>query len=1176
MRKLLRFIAVLLIPTLILSGNGLLSYAFTVEGLDAPDGEHWQQVNWPGQNGEPDLLINLFNGVNVTFGEGDLANEEDPDTHQRTEKNYIFLNGSTGTGDFTDLDNASIYADSSSSLTDTVISQGKFTFDLSGNTSYATIVQDVSGAENLNIANLFALAGNEQTSAHVYGMGVAYSALQAYENYWPEQNEKMIEICYDNAGVSVTLNTTHVEGDVLIHPEGWGKKAKLDNTGTVAVTFQIDEDWEFDGLKLDNDEYDIDDLTDANFSDDRISSMNLQTGTVTFVVQSDYMNVEVRAHDPNGGPGPQLDSKYSVSYDHRPEENNPTAYVWAGSATNDPLSWQGTRYDFTTGTAITFILQKPSDNNFANETPVVELRETMDDYSEHFLSTGAQNNEDKITLTQDANNALRYSFTYTPGEHVGEFEVRVYWSEYDRVNPSDTQVCIEANLERTAIELLEASANPTVVTRSNGGQAKYIYPVADKTKYLLFSPDQGYELTEVRINNTSYDIDNLTAGTATGTYKIQLTADMYDDARFLRLEARSFEINNGGGNQNDPNDQNQPGPNIPAANVARKAFDYAGAKASIESEGYAFSFNDANTVKDYLAKQIWTLEFGFLPRKGHSAEYEGMFGHTLTSGEAVSFNYDTSDSSRNPDDRLIFVLSSDVGTVPHARIYLSDANGYQNVTTIGQTDMGFIDAEVGLISGTEGKYAFSFSPKSAKPFDVRIYWTDTDFEAIGVVDSYTPASTADNNCKVIFGAAPSEKNVSVNVSSYLTGMDELKSNLTVTGPVTDTTVPYENGYLDCYNFSLTLPDNSVATGKVFKLTQLYQGIVRLTKNNVDSYKVFDIPAPVPGTVTDINLKGDHDPGGMYVFGNGVGVEGPITNGFHMGQGATDMAEDPTIGGLSYRLSIFQASSQAIKVEAAKTAAAWDFGNTSVYEVNGVTEYHAEAFYGNDSITIRAADFGDGVTIESVSVDTEKLAATAATIVENPVGVFTITFNSGYDSIPLLIKFTGDDTVYKETIDRLGINADWEELGKMQGYNGLNIWHGTDHIVYYDATCFDNKEAAVFATFYYDSDTEPTKRLNIQAKITLKDGTIINKLITESITSQGLVCANGDPGIPNPGAALQGNAQYYDDFVIYTCSRAEMNNIASITFFAYEKSNDPNKFEGAKIGSGDGYRWTTGL
>jgi len=1176
MRKLLRLIALLMIPVLVLSGNSLLSYALTVEGLNEPDGERWQQVEWPGEN-ESTMLINLFNGVNVIFGEDDLVHEQDPVTYMcSVEKNYIFLNGATGSGDFTNMDNANIYADSSSTLTDTAGSQDEplFNFNLSGNTSYATILQDVSGAENLSIGALFALTNNDETADHVFGMGVVYSERQIYESYWPEPNEHMIEVNYDGAGVNVSIAATNVSGPVLAHPEGWGQKAKV--TGPVAVTFQVEQGWEFDGLRLDETEYSVDALTADNFSDDRVNSINLETGTVTFNVLSDYMHVDVLAHDPNGDPGhdPAFDSKYSVMYDHRPEGNNPTAFVWAGDTSGSPLSWQGTRYDFTSGNAITFTLQKPSDDRYENETPVVELRELMDDHSDRTLSTYTENNEDQITLTPDPGNILRYSFTYTPDEHVGAFDVYVYWSEYDRVRPNENQICIEANLDRTTFELENASADPIVISRSSSGnQTKFIYPIADKTKYALFTPDQGCELNEVRINNTSYALADLTEGTQAGTYKIQLSADMFDDRGFMWIEARSVGNNGGGGDPNDPNGQNPPGPHTQTSFTAVKAFDYVGAKQAIEGLDYAFSFNDTETTKQYFAKQLWHMFFGFLPRKGHAGEFEGMYGKTLANNDSQTFNFDDSEEARNRDDKLVFMLSSDVGDLPHARIFLSNAEGYSSVTTIGQTDMGYIDAEVGLISGTDDKYAFSFSPKSSAPFDVKIYWTDSEYDALTEVTEYTPLASGDNNFKTLISEAPAEKNVSVSVSSYLCGMDELKANITVTGPVSDTRAAYGGGYLDCYNYSVTLPDNSVASGKIFKLTQVKQGIVRFTKNGVNTYQVFDIPER-DGLNTDVLVKGDHDPEGMYPFGNGVGIEGFITNGYHMGQGASDMEEDATIGGLNFRMSVFQGSDMAVKVNAELTAAPWDFANTGIYEI-GSTEYHAEVFYGNNSLTIKAANFGDGAVIESVSVDTSKLSASAASISSDGNGTFTVTFNSGYDSIPLLIKFVGDETIYKETIDRLGINADWASLGDIRGYNGLNIWHGTDHSVYYDASCFDNQEAAVFATFYYDSPEEPVNRVNLHARITFKDGTVINKNITESITTLGTPVHNGNPADPALGGGLQGDAQYYDDFVVYACSRADIDKIDNITFFAYEKSNDPSRFGGAKVGSGDGYYWKTG-
>ena len=406
----------------------------------------------------------------------------------------------------------------------------------------------------------------------------------------------------------------------------------------------------------------------------------------------------------------------------------------------------------------------------------------------------------------------------------------------------------------------------------------------------------------------------------------------------------------------------------------------------------------------------------------------------------------------------------------------------------------------------------------------------------------------------------------------ITTLDILKSRLTLEYKTKDnSSVPN----LDYYEYKIRKNENAESTN-----TYLVQGNAYILENakdfivNIDDeYTVVNCSSDNNTLKENIYIKSNKEiasSDNITIFGNGVcgnrlDSASQFTYGFHITQEHSGLGSDSTIGNLGCKLIVRENAFKGLSIQGNRNAAAWDFNSTGVYDTGTQTNPAiAEVFYGNNSFTMEDIKFDNDKSypnITSIVLDSAKISSSAAKIV-NSNGEYTITFESGYDMIPLIISYN-DGTIRYVTLNRVGLKIDKNNIDN----NKFEAWHGTDHTVAYSAT----GEKAIYATFYYLGDSAPTSHVQLFATITKNDGTVERKMINNPLTGGTKPSWDERTGTFAPNKASQGTDKYLDDFEIWSGSDEEFKNIDKVEVIAYN-SGDDNGFGGVKVGSDAGVVW----
>ena len=434
-------------------------------------------------------------------------------------------------------------------------------------------------------------------------------------------------------------------------------------------------------------------------------------------------------------------------------------------------------------------------------------------------------------------------------------------------------------------------------------------------------------------------------------------------------------------------------------------------------------------------------------------------------------------------------------------------------------------------------------------------------------------------------------------------LDDLKDNLSATEisqAVANDPAGIENG-LKYINFTMTAGSNSNVI-KVYLLQTRLDFI--LEQGGGRKYNIITANDDGSDMVACIELQVENGrEEGVYVFGNGSCTVGNLNTeddtyviGWHITQehsglgGYTENHQtgeitgyDYPIGGLNGRLALCKdlANTSYVKVVGSESAGGWDFADLEWFGANGDSGNPgvATVFLASSSVDIENVNFtntdGEDVGVLSVALDTTVLSEDAVTITQNG-SKFTVTFNTQYDEIPLILTMTDNSTRYI-TIRRVALYLDDNNFS-----NGkIDVFHSTSAVSYNVMSTDHGK--AIYATYYYTTgDREPnaSERVNLFVTITTSGGTTKKEISNaEAITFDSSAyppswCYDPqwDPAFVK-GYIGENHLtnHYYDDFILWEGTEEEFAQIVSVEAIAFEVGDD-NTFGGVKVGSGSGTKW----
>ena len=450
------------------------------------------------------------------------------------------------------------------------------------------------------------------------------------------------------------------------------------------------------------------------------------------------------------------------------------------------------------------------------------------------------------------------------------------------------------------------------------------------------------------------------------------------------------------------------------------------------------------------------------------------------------------------------------------------------------------------------------------------------------------------------------------------------------------TLPYRTYTIDIPDLDKEAEGNQpfTFTGRVYQLDAPEDFLLKTVSNGTPAYTIIHTKGPNVGNDDkdcfvyapfDGEAKGGNP--NVEVFGNGLtfnksDAEDSDIFSAHAVSGDCGpyFINEEGRERINCRLSVSR-TANVIQVKSADNAAPWDFVNAGVYSgdrTNANTPAKATVFFGSDTVTIKPV-LG-GKTISSV------------TAVDLPVGAVsfaegTLTFNTNYDSIKLQITYEGGTSTYL-LLTRVGLtlgdiridtehavlnddrfNND-ERSAFTTNFNNANTFvvdHGSDHFVRYAS----DADMVVVGSFYYDCtdylrydgskwyinddtttpyDTKAAAaavlyaavdKVNLFVTVTYTNNTVSYKTITaplsggRAVLNRGftLPTANNDD-VRNSvlNYTSQGSNHVYDDFLLWSGSEDEYNNIKSISAIVYEAGSS-GSFGGVQVGSGAGVTWT---
>ncbi|MCR4618515.1 MAG: hypothetical protein K5669_10090, partial [Lachnospiraceae bacterium] len=388
--------------------------------------------------------------------------------------------------------------------------------------------------------------------------------------------------------------------------------------------------------------------------------------------------------------------------------------------------------------------------------------------------------------------------------------------------------------------------------------------------------------------------------------------------------------------------------------------------------------------------------------------------------------------------------------------------------------------------------------------------------------------------------------------------------------------------------------------KVYLLENEYQFLLEvgacrayhvITGNAADENGIY---ADMVVSIEIQTINGEEE--GVWIFGNGACAVGNLGTededaviGWHITQEHSRFCDYTCSGGVFYqqigqingRLVLCKKRDDAatVKVTGSESAGGWDFADLEWFAATDDPNDPGEAtvYIASDSISIENVNYdntsGEDVGVSSVSLDTSKLPAGAASVTQNG-NAFTVTFNTNYDEIPLVLTMSDGSTKYT-TVKRVALYMN------DTGFTGskIRVFHSSNAV---DYTVMETESGkAIYGTYYYPTgDTAPTDAQSdarpVDLFVTVNTSSGSEKY---EISNSEAITYHDSAALPeyDNGTLVKGylgedlTNHYYDDFIIWQGTDEEFAQLTSIDVIAYEVG-DSDSFGGVKAGSGSGVRW----
>ncbi|MCR5116984.1 MAG: hypothetical protein K6A97_05705 [Lachnospiraceae bacterium] len=418
-------------------------------------------------------------------------------------------------------------------------------------------------------------------------------------------------------------------------------------------------------------------------------------------------------------------------------------------------------------------------------------------------------------------------------------------------------------------------------------------------------------------------------------------------------------------------------------------------------------------------------------------------------------------------------------------------------------------------------------------------------------------------------------------------MDALKANLSATPSDIKTETGLTNGLEGMQYIEFTMTARGVGHKiKVYLLNTPRDFMIEIGGNRV--YRVLTAHENGEDMIFSFEVRTDQDgrEEGVYIFGNGACAVGNLNPsneeyviGWHITQEHSQLMDDQVIGGIACRLILSKgkADSSTIKVQGSENAGGWAFADLEYFGATGTKDNPGEAtvFMASTEVEISDVTFenSENATISNVAVDTSSISDKAASVaVKN--GKFVVSFNTGYDDIPLVLTMSDGSKRYL-VIKRVAV---YIGEGSSNGDSVFDLFHSTSAVKYSGVIEPDSRKV-IYGTYYYTTGhTEPTpdQRVDLFVTITTTEG-VIKKVISkeETITYHDGARDQMDPNDPNFVKGYLGTGytnSYYDDFIFWEGSEEDFAKILKVEAIAYDVGNKKS-FGGVKAGSGTGAKWT---
>lgn len=369
------------------------------------------------------------------------------------------------------------------------------------------------------------------------------------------------------------------------------------------------------------------------------------------------------------------------------------------------------------------------------------------------------------------------------------------------------------------------------------------------------------------------------------------------------------------------------------------------------------------------------------------------------------------------------------------------------------------------------------------------------------------------------------------------------------------------------------------TFRVYVLEGVRDFIVKTLVNDQEDiweYRVVTAPSTNPDEqAQDLVIRTNPFIGPALVFGNGASVIASIQSdsiavaSCHVTQERSGL----DIGPINTRFIIVQGfeGSTPVVFNGSEDCVAWDFGNLNTYPATSSKGEAIESYAYIDSASVKVSKtsyygVNDETTLTNVTLDESSgLKSDIVDIAENSDGSFTITFNSMYDEIPLVLTLSDGSTKYI-TLKRTALRITKKSVNTGNNPPTVELPHGAystedrEIPAEFIPSLGGGENVAIVASYYSQSSIGDNIRLFVT--FTMNDGTTETKFI-ESPVATGTAESN-DP-----------NNQYtnnYADYIFWAGPEGDYSQIRSVEVIVYKDGSNEDSFGGVMIGSGRGVLW----